>query len=277
MAFMSIFIDAHVHIYSEFVIEQFFTAAFENFLKASKNEALSESAGYVLALAEGEGYDVFSSLSQSAVSFENKSEKQTGSDSLAFYKTAEPDSLFVCRGKETIVLLAGRQHVSRENIEVISLFSSVNLEAKMMPLADLAQTVAANGGIVVLPWGVGKWFGRRGKIVRRFLDTAYEFPLFLGDNGNRPSFWPTPSLFRIAQEKHVPLLSGSDPLPLASSCNRVATSGTVLSGGKISLSHPAASIRKQLNENENSREFGGRLNPVRFFYDQLRINLLRCR
>ncbi|OEU54768.1 MAG: hypothetical protein BA862_14095 [Desulfobulbaceae bacterium S3730MH12] len=273
---MSIFIDAHVHIYSAFGIEQFFTAAFDNFLKASKNETLSDSASYVLALAEGEGYDVFSSLSQNAASFENKSEKQTGPDSLVFYKTAEPDSLLVCKGKETIALLAGRQHVSRENIEVISLLSSVKLEEKLMPLADLAQTVATNGGIVVLPWGVGKWFGGRGKIVRRFLDTAYDFPLFLGDNGNRPSFWPTPSLFRIAQEKHLPLLSGSDPLPLASHCNRVATSGTVLLDGKISSSHPAASLRKQLNGNENLREFGGRLNPVRFFYDQLRINLLSC-
>ncbi len=272
---MSIFIDAHVHIYPDFVIEHFFTAAFDNFLRASKSENLSENASYVLALAEGEGYDVFSSLSQNAVSFENKSEKQTESDSLIFYKTAEPDSLLACRGNETIALLAGRQHVSRENIEVISLLSSVKLEKKTMSLADLTQTVAANGGIVVLPWGVGKWFGGRGEIVRKFLDTAYEFPLFLGDNGNRPSFWPTPSLFRIAHEKHVPLLSGSDPLPLASNCNRVATSGTVLDG-KISLSHPAASLRKQLTGNENLREFGGRLNPVRFFYDQLRINLLGC-
>ena len=274
---MSTFIDAHVHIYSEFDIEQFFTAAFDNFLRASKNEKLSDSAGYVLALAEGEGYDVFSSLSQNAVSFENTPERQTGPDSLVFYRTAEPDSLLVCKGKETIALLAGRQHISRENIEVISLFSSVKLEEKAMSLADLAQTVAANGGIVVLPWGVGKWLGGRGEIVRKFLDTAYEFPLFLGDNGNRPSFWPTPSLFRIAHEKHVPLLSGSDPLPLASHYSRVATSGTILSGGKISLSHPAESLRKQLNRNENLREFGGRLNPVRFFYDQLRINLLRCR
>ncbi len=141
-------------------------------------------------------------------------------------------------------------------------------------MPELAQSVADNGGVVVLPWGVGKWFGTRGEVVKNFLDSAHDFPLFLGDNGNRPSFWPTPSLFGLANEKNILLLSGSDPLPLASHCSRVATSGTLLVDGKISKSYPAASLREQLKQVKHLKEYGYRFKPVRFFYDQLRITIL---
>lgn len=272
---MAIFIDAHVHIYPEFDREQFFTAAFDTFLKVAKRENMVDNVSYVLALAEGGDYDVFSTLYESALSPENRPAKQTDSAAINFYKTAEANSLLVCKGECTIVLLAGRQHVSKENIEVLSLFSSVRFKDKTLSLVDLAQSIADTGGLVVLPWGVGKWLGTRGEVVKSFLDSSHEFPLFIGDNGNRPSFWPTPSLFRHAHKKNILLLSGSDPLPLVSHYDRIATSGTLVLDGKLSTSHPADSLRKQLNQPGNLREFGDRLSSVRFVCDQLRITLLK--
>jgi len=271
---MAIFIDAHVHIYSEFNQEQFFSAAFDNFLIVAKREKLPGKGSYVLAMAEGGDYDVFSSLYENALSPENRPEKQTDPDAIIFYKTAEPNSLLVCKGEASIFLLAGRQHVSKENIEILSLFSSVRFKDKTLSLADLAQSIAETGGLVVLPWGVGKWFGRRGEVVKRFLAVDHDFPLFIGDNGNRPSCWPTPSLFGYAHEKNILLLSGSDPLSLVSHCDRIATSGTLVLDGKLSTSHPADSLRKQLNQPGNLREFGDRLGSVRFVSDQFRMNLL---
>lgn len=270
---MAIFIDAHVHIYSEFDREQCFSAAFDNFLTIAKRENLVDNVSYVLALAEGGDYDVFSTLYENALSPESRPEKPADPATIIFYRTAEPNSLLMCRGECTIVLLAGRQHVSKENIEVLSLFSSVRYKDKALSLADLAQSIADTGGLVVLPWGVGKWFGTRGEVVKRFLDAGHKFPLFIGDNGNRPSCWPTPSLFRHAHEKNILLLSGSDPLPLVSHYDRIATSGTLVLDGKLSTSHPADSLRKQLNQPGNLREFGNRLSSVRFLFDQLRINL----
>ena len=269
---MAIFIDAHVHIYSEFNQEQFFSAAFDNFLRVAKRENLPDKGSYVLALTEGGDYDVFSSLYESALSPENRPEKQTNPDAIIFYKTAEPNSLLVCKGEASIFLLAGRQHVSKENIEVLSLFSSVRFKDKTLSLADLAQSIAETDGLVVLPWGVGKWFGTRGEVVKRFLNAGHD-PLFIGDNGNRPSCWPTPSQFGYAHEKNILLLSGSDPLPLVSHCDRIATSGTLVLGGELSTIHPVGSLRKQLNQPGNLREFGDRLSSVRFLFDQLRINL----
>jgi hypothetical protein len=272
---MAIFIDAHVHIYPEYDRELFFTAAFDNFIKVAKKENLSEGACFVMALAEGGECDVFSSLYQSAGSSGGRPEKPVDLDTILLYKTEEPESLRVCKGEHTIFLLAGRQHVSKENIEILSLFSSVRFKDKALYLIDLAQSIADTGGLVVLPWGVGKWLGTRGEVVKIFLDSSHEFPLFIGDNGNRPSCWPTPSLFRHAHEKNILLLSGSDPLPLVSHCDRIASSGTLVLDGKLSTSHPADSLRKQLNQPVSLREFGDRLSSVRFVCDQFRINLLK--
>ena len=104
---MAIPIDAHVHIYPEFNKEQFFSAAFDNFLTVEKRENLVNDVSYVLALAEGGEHDVFSTLYENAVSPENRVERETDSADIIFYKTAEPNSFLVCRGESTIILLAG--------------------------------------------------------------------------------------------------------------------------------------------------------------------------
>jgi len=266
---MSIAIDGHVHIYPNFSVSRFFDAAWENFSKLNTAHGLTVEPDCALFLTEGGENAIFEALAQRADSYASES-----TNKLRFQKTEEPDSLIAEKNGRYIYVFAGRQHISAENIEVLSLFSRKQITDRSLPLSELAHNIAGSDGVVVVPWGVGKWFGSRGKVVEAFLNSAHEFPMFIGDNGNRPLFWPTPSLFRVAHKKRVPLLSGSDPLPLASHDNRVATSGTLLLNGKISKSHPAASLRKQLNQVENLREFGNRLNPVRFIYDQLHINLL---
>jgi len=271
---MAIFIDAHVHIYPEFDREVFFKAAFTNFLVASKGENLSTDNSFVLALAESRGNDVFVSLYQDAAPFETVSEQKSDPDAVKIYKTEESDSLLIRMGEHTISLMAGRQIVSKENIEVISLLSLVNHTDREWSLEDLVKIVAENGGIAVIPWGVGKWFGKRGKIVKKCIESSRDFPLFVGDNGNRPSFWPMPSLFRKAEKKNVLLLSGSDPLPLVSHSNRVAGSGTLILDGKISHNHPVESLRKQLMQPCEKREFGERLSSVRFVREQFRMTIL---
>ena len=144
---MAIFIDAHVHIYPEFDREVFFKAAFTNFLVASKGENLSTDNSFVLALAESRGNDVFVSLYQDAAPFETVSEQKSDPDAVKIYKTEESDSLLIRMGEHTISLMAGRQIVSKENIEVISLLSLVNHTDREWSLEDLVKIVAENGGI----------------------------------------------------------------------------------------------------------------------------------
>lgn len=274
---MSIFIDSHVHIHPEFDLDRFFSAALDNFSRAAVLQDTSDNSRYILVLTEGGDSDVFSSLRQKAISFEEVSSRQSESDSFVFYKTAESNSLIVCKGSQSIILVAGRQLVSKENIELLSLFSSIKMKDKTLSLADLAQAVTDNNGLAVIPWGVGKWFGARGKVINNLLCSKLESPLFFGDNGNRPLLWPTPALLQRARDLGAPLLSGSDPLPLPSHVNRPASSGTVLLHGDLSMEYPAASLRKLLltakKDTLELKSFGRRIGFLQFLSDQLRINL----
>jgi len=274
---MPIFIDAHVHIHPDFSLKRFFSAALDNFSAAATKQGVHGNSTYVLALTEGMDCDVFSRLQQQAISPEDVSARQSESDSLVFHKTAEDNSLIVQKGSQNIFLIAGRQLISKDNIELLSLFNPLKIKDRTRNLTELAQTVTDNGGLAVVPWGVGKWLGTRGKVVESLLTSALEYPLSFGDNGNRPLLWPEPSLLKQAREAGVILLSGSDPLPLASHVERPASSGTFIHHENLSFQHPATSLKEILTtamaDNLALEPFGCRIGSFQFLRDQLWINL----
>lgn len=270
---MAIFIDGHVHIYPVFDRDSFFLAAFDNFTVAVKEQQAAGENSFVLALTEGAGHDVFSELQHNAKPFESRKQEEKSPGSIHIYTTMEPNSLLVCKGDLSLILIGGRQHVSKENIEILSLGSTKVCQDRSLSLAKLCSWVADSEGVVVLPWGVGKWFGRRGEVITTFLDTAHDYPLYVGDNGNRPTCWPAVSHFSLARQKNIPMLSGSDPLPLASHTGQAATSGSFLAEGTLSQSHPAASLRQELAKGPAIESFGKRVGPLRFCIDQLRLRM----
>lgn len=270
---MPIFIDGHVHIYPEFPVDQFLTAAWDNFARIADSSKVSGDFHSVLALAEGQGFDVFSTLKRQAVPLDDCVGKQKFPSAWSFYRTDEPDSLTTCKGKASMVIVAGRQIISKENIELLSLLSSFKVEDRTLSLADLANTVAAGGGLSVVPWGVGKWWGAKGRVVERLFHSRCDYPLFLGDNGNRPSFWPEPALLRQARDLNVPVVSGSDPLPLISHLSHPGSFGALLRQGELSMQYPAASLRKLLVSKKDISSFGSRTGSFQFVVDQVRINM----
>lgn len=273
---MAILIDAHVHIYPEFSISQLIEAAFINFAEVDPGNGGDTTADYALFLTEGGNYNVFADLHKRATS--GDSQQEIG---LHFLQTGEQNSLIVQKNRaqnnsvpkdiDSMYVFPGRQYVSKENIELLGLFVTQHIEDKSLTLEELYHSVVNSGGIAVIPWGVGKWLGKRGKVLKNLLDCSLDTPFFLGDNGNRPWFWPTPGLLRYAQKKQIAILSGSDPLPLASHCNRAASSGTLLKRGELSKTHPAESLHKQLNNSIELIQFGRRMKAIRFFCDQYRL------
>jgi hypothetical protein len=270
---MAILIDSHIHIYPGFSVDHFLDAAWDNFNTAVGEAGLFNDTDYVLALTEGKGCDVFSELKEETIFPENDSGGFVDSSSFSFYRTAESETLVARKGEARIVLIAGRQIISRENIEVLSLFNSIKEEDRTLSLTDLAQVIADKGGLPVLPWGAGKWWGERGRAVADLIHSNYDYPLFLADNGNRPSFWPEPALLRQAREIQIPILSGSDPLPLTSHVNRPGSSGVVLPDGELSRERPAACLSKLLVSEKEIVRFGGRMGSLSFIIDQLQINV----
>ncbi len=280
---MSIFIDGHVHIYPEFALDAFFAAAFENFKKAAAETCAEAGHSFVLAMTEDSNSDVFSELQEKALSSSDACLSSLDSDRFCLQKTDEPDSLLIKKSDMTIVLIAGRQLVSKENIELLSLCSRFNVQDRTLPLGDLARRVFENQGVPVLPWGVGKWFGKRGALVHELLGSVPDFPLFAGDNANRPVCWPEPALLKQVRFENIPLMSGSDPLPLASQEKCPGSFGTLLEHVELGRRHPAAALRDLLTTSQgtglDSKPFGVRSTTVRFIQDQLMLNVRKrfCR
>jgi len=271
---MPVFLDGHVHIYPDFSLDQFLVAAWANFSRVSAANRTSAKNQFVLALTESEDFNVFDDLKQQAVAA-GEGEESEDTVSFSFHCTAEPQSLIVRKGDICMVLIAGRQLVSTERLELLSLFSPFSVKDRTLTLADLAETVAARGGLPVIPWGAGKWFGGRGREVRRFLHSDHGFPLFLGDSGNRPAFWPEGTLFTEARDLCTPILSGSDPLPLPSHVDRAGSFGTFIPHGLLSMEQPAASLRQLLSGEKDITRYGSRLGALRFILEQLSINMRR--
>lgn len=131
----------------------------------------------------------------------------------------ETDYLWVYRGS---------QIVTKENIEVLVFGDNLNSpEPKTVALSEyLASMVDSH--MAILPWGVGKWFGERGKLIERCLQAYVGQPLFLGDNSSRPECWRNISAFELADKLSTKILPGTDPLPLSNQEQIVGTSGVTL-------------------------------------------------
>ena len=99
----------------------------------------------------------------------------------AFHRTHEDCSLYAqSKNSQGLFLIAGRQIVTAENLEVLAL-ATANDFRDGSPMEELIEAVKESGGIPAIPWGPGKWMGRRGVFLRNLLERAKDPGLFLGD------------------------------------------------------------------------------------------------
>jgi len=264
-----ILVDAHVHIYDSFELGLFFDSAFSNFREAAGSIGVSDCFVPVLLLAEAPECDFFHRFVDCAGNAES------GAPTLGnwfFKRTSERDSLVAASvDSREILLMAGRQVATREGFEVLALLTGSRFEENI-PIRDLIRSVNRENGLAVIPWGFGKWQGERGRSLTDLLEEGGEIGFFLGDSGGRASFLPRPSHLRLAEEKGVRVLPGSDPLPLESEVHRAGSYGFYLPG-EIPRSNPAEYLRQALSDRKSSiKVFGGLISPLRFIKNQMVIN-----
>jgi hypothetical protein len=132
--------------------------------------------------------------------------------------------------------------------------------------------------LAVIPWGFGKWLGRRGSLVDQVLEEARRRPgLFLGDNGGRSRLWPRPGRLSKAKKMGLPLLSGTDPLPFASQTDRAGAFGIWIKA-QVSASQPAGDLKQLLKDPATRVQPYGRLTgPLRFVYLQAAMQMVKRR
>lgn len=265
-----IIIDSHVHIHGCFFIANLLDSALNNFQKYLKQNHLQQSPDdnhtQVLLLTEITGTDYFAKLVEYA-------QHQQSIDNWSFKLTQETTSICAQNSDgKSIYLIAGRQVVTQEKLEVLSLISHSSIRDGLT-LEETINQVIASGGLPVLPWGFGKWLGNRGELLERLL-TNHKFPyLFLGDNGGRPQFWKRSPYFELAHQKQIKILPGSDLLALKSETARAGSFGFTLNA-KLDPATPGRLLRELLiNPDSEITPYGKLQNPLKFCQNQLAIRL----
>jgi hypothetical protein len=247
--------DGHVHIYRHFADFACLDWALRNFAKAADSLQLSAGIGHVLFLTETSNDNWF--LEQRHLA---RKKPQTGLGNFQRVITNEDNSLvFTNTSGKSLTVIAGRQILTAERIEVLA-FGLDEAYPDGLPLQKVLFDVNEKNCIAVLPWGVGKWLGKRGKI----LASLFESPenIFRADSGNRPFFWPLPGFFHSPSVSSRSNFAGSDPLPLANQERRIGTYGFVLQCS-FDQANPFTSFREAITQTCSSLQVFGK--PARLF------------
>lgn len=264
-----IYFDAHVHIQKNHSIDVLFDSARHNFCRKMQQSSPDRPAFFLL-LSEAKNCNYYADLKKEA-----DSHRFITPGGWRIAATGEQESLLLSRedwSTGRLFLLAGRQIVTAEKLEVLALATPAII-ADHQALHETVEAVRRQKGLAVLPWGAGKWLGKRGKIIERYLETVSAEGLFVGDNGGRPVFWPTPRPFIAAGTRGIKLLPGSDPLPLPEEELRVGSYGGRVEGN-CSNDYPAAEFRKLLTTPAQTiTPFGRRLGTWQFIRNQLALRL----
>jgi hypothetical protein len=261
----AVLVDAHVHFYPCFDRDLFLASALAHFRRGARELGLPESTPGCLLLSEGRRERWFERMAGEAQGIPR--------GAWAFELGAEPEVL-VARKRgaplDRVFLVAGRQIVTREGIEVLALATG-DLLGDGLPLFDTLGWADERGAITVLPWGFGKWALGRGQLVRQALSRLGGDHVFLGDSATRPELGLTPRLFAEAEEKRVHILPGTDPLPFPSHATRAGSYGFALPG-TLDEAAPARSLKQLVHQQlRQPRAYGRRAGLWSFLYTQVRM------
>jgi hypothetical protein len=192
---MEFLADTHLHIYPGHDPGITIRSA----LSGLRNAARSSNAPCALFLTEGRGHHWFASL---------KTGGHRLPDAWHVLPTPEPEAVWIDTGNDRVLVLAGRQLVTAERVEILALTLEA-APADGAPAAELMSQVMDQQAVPVLPWAPGKWMFARAKVVENLTQLGGE-RLRLADSSLRCLGWPTPAILSAAR---IPPLAGSDPLP----------------------------------------------------------------
>ena len=269
-------IDAHVHIYPCFDLSGFLDAAFSNGLHAARHFGHDPSYIPVLLLTEGYRQREFHRLRE-RMEGGNERIADGKNGGYRLFPTEEPESLRIERTDGSFLfLIAGFQIVTSEQLEVLAL-STVSEIPDGLPLEKTVAAVEKYRAIPVIPWGFGKWFGRRRHVLTEFLASRREGGFFLGDNGGRPTLLRFPDFGREVPGLSLKVLPGSDALPLPSELKKVGSFGFTLQE-EFTLGRPGESLKRiLLKRGVEPTPFGSHENLYRFAWNQMNLRIWKHR
>lgn len=265
-----ILIDGHVHIHDCFNLRSLFDSARRNFFSAAHALGIESQFRAVLLLTESHNVNYFSSLRQKARDKERL-------NTWHLQPTLESESLLASHSDGfEITIIAGRQIVTAERLEVLATCTD-ELFDDGGRITEVIASVSSANGIPIVPWGFGKWTGRRRNVINRLMSDFAERPFHLGDNSGRISVWREPPQFGRAKSQGQQVFRGTDPLPFPGQENRVGSFGFSIRGA-FDKSSPTASIRRLLrSDNVRPTSYGALESPTVFARHQLLIQMRKWR
>lgn len=257
---MPLLIDAHVHLHDCFDPAEFLDHSWRNFEQVG-----TEAATGVLMLTESAGVDWFVRLAGATVG------------AWKIEETADPCALVATQGSHRLVVIAGRQVVTREGLEV-HLLGTRAMVPDGLPMPEVLAEGERLGALRLIPWGVGKWLFVRGRLLSSVIESGRPGEaFFLGDSSRRPFFWTTPRHFEEAKQRGVRVLSGTDPLPIPEEVSRAGSYGFRLESA-ADLTRPAEGIKAALRDPAAGIRPYGRLERlVPFLRHQIAMQRLKRR
>ncbi len=263
---MQIACDTHVHCYQFEQLPQLLDHAMKNF-----NRLVPNAEAHVLFFTDGFVDRTWLKL-QSLVNAEAVSGNWSFmmNDTTGFVEASSSD--------KKLYLAPARQVNTAGRLEMLLLGCDQELEDKQ-PANQLIDQYG-DDYVLISPWGVGKWLGKRGRVLVDIINHAKK-PFALGDNGGRPFFWPVPH-FKFMQKlakggqsgivkRALPILNGSDPLPISGELSRIGSYGVSFDmSDELSVSNVLNVLR---NSDQQAENFGKPLGLFQFAIARLKMVL----
>ena len=254
-------VDAHVHLHDMANVPKALDAAVVHLSRHGSGFGGLRGA---LLLAQMSHEQVFEQLLQAG---------RAGSWSFESARDEEV-SLFASNGDSRVLLVCGRQLRAEDGLEILALGTrQVFLDGQ--PFAAALDAVIESGALAVLPWGFGKWSGRRGQRVLSAARAVGPRKLLLGDSGGRWGPAGVPSIIRVLTGEGFRVLPGTDPLVVRSDFRRTGRFG-FLCDAALNLDCPWRSLRSWIDSRSNSPAgYGRACGVLEFAGNQLAMRLPR--
>ena len=194
---MRIAVDTHVHVYPSFTVARLLAAAYRHLARL-----VPEAGVRAVCLTERAGHTAFAGLADGSLRVPGWTVQATTETNLMGVTSAAGETLYV---------LAGRQIVTAERLEVLALGTDERWPDGA-PVRDVVARVRAAHALPVLPWGLGKWLGARGALMQQLVTEAQPGDFALADTYLLPVLARRPGLIRRAEKRGFRILAGTDPL-----------------------------------------------------------------
>ena len=258
---MNLYCDTHVHCYDLEGFSSLLDQAHSNFNSAARSNASTTKqiieTHFLMFFTDGLKDKTWAHIYPQALA-----KNKIGDWQLSL---VDDDKLIKANNGEKIITLApARQINSYHRLEFLLLGCNSDIEDGIIEQQIIDSY--ADQYLLICPWGFGKWLGGRAKVLRELLSINAS-RLFLGDNGSRPGLWRHVPHFR---QSRLPIINGSDPLPLKVDSRRIGSFGIHWVSAESELS--LAGVLEEI-KTASLRNYGSQLSLYRFIGNQLALKL----